>query len=418
MASAERKDIVFIGGYRHSPNIDAVRFFVTEIMPLLRKRLPGIRFYAAGSNPTAEVQSLASEDVVIAGYIEDLDTLLDRMRVSVAPLRYGAGIKGKIASAMSVGLPVVATSIAIEGIPLTDGENVVVADAADHFASSIARVYEDESVWNTLSRNGIAFADNAWGPEAAWKNLSDILARLGFTSHRNGRPLRLYSSGSEVSPVPREEASVYLNPFSLPAIGASSSEDRRVRNLSRSVRWRIGSSRARSVRLFRSMDFACHATGRMPLQIVMGPAGLPTGHWAPNWRETLTCPLCGMNNRQRLIATLVKEHLDPFRNKSVYLMEQVTPFFQWAVAAFPQHHVIGSEYLGESNEGGRVSKGIRHEDLTNLSFLDDSLDLIVSNDVLEHVPNRSALSPSVRGSCGAAERCWQPCRFMKITTSR
>ena len=99
---------------------------------------------------------------MVTGYIEDLDAFLDQVRVSVAPLRFGAGVKGKIVSAMSAGLPVVATPMATEGMSLTDGENVVVADAANEFASSIARVYEDESTLehaeperNRIRREGV-----------------------------------------------------------------------------------------------------------------------------------------------------------------------------------------------------------------------------------------------------------------------
>ena len=107
----------------------------------------------------------------------------------------------------------------------------------------------------------------------------------------------------------------------------------------------------------------------------------------PNWRETLTCPTCGMNNRQRLIATLIKQQLDSQRGATVYFMEQITRMYEWAVAAFPQHEVIGSEYVGDAYRSGQVIKGIRHEDATSLSFADGSIDLIVSNDVFEHVPS-------------------------------
>lgn len=111
--------------------------------------------------------------------------------------------------------------------------------------------------------------------------------------------------------------------------------------------------------------------------------------WIPNWRERLECPYCRMNNRQRLIATLIKQSLANKHEQKVYFMEQVTPIFNWAKMSFPQHHIIGSEYLGHEYEGGSVIKGIRHEDVENLSFSDESLDVIISNDVFEHVPNPS-----------------------------
>jgi len=190
---ANRCDIVFVGGYQHTPNVDAVQYFVAEIMPLLRMRLPGIRFYAVGSKPPAEIQALASEDVIITGFVEDLNPLLDKMRISVAPLRFGAGIKGKIGTAMAVGLPVVATSLAAEGMSLSDGENILVADGAAQFADAIVRLYQDEALWHRISHNGLEFADKAWGAEAARKILNTILTDISITTERGVYPLSLFS---------------------------------------------------------------------------------------------------------------------------------------------------------------------------------------------------------------------------------
>jgi GT2 family glycosyltransferase/SAM-dependent methyltransferase len=190
----ERKDIIFVGSFQHAPNIDAVQFFVSEIMPQLRQRLPDVSFYAVGSNPPAKIQALESEDVIITGFIEDLNVLFDKMRISVAPLRFGAGIKGKIGSSMAVGLPVVATPLAVEGMLLTDGENIVVAEDAEKFADTIVKLYQDEILWNQISHNSLDFVENAWGAEAAWKILAEILSELNFDSVRGSRPLSLYRS--------------------------------------------------------------------------------------------------------------------------------------------------------------------------------------------------------------------------------
>jgi GT2 family glycosyltransferase/ubiquinone/menaquinone biosynthesis C-methylase UbiE len=190
---AERRDVIFVGGYQHTPNIDAVQYFVIEIMPLLRKKIPGVRFHAVGSNAPTEIKALACEDIVITGYIEDLDSLLDKMRVSVAPLRYGAGIKGKIGSAMAMGLPVVATSLAAEGMSLTKNENILIADGAAHLADAIVNLYQDESLWNKISQNSVLFAENSWGAEAAWNNFQQILSDLGMTPRRTSRRLSLWN---------------------------------------------------------------------------------------------------------------------------------------------------------------------------------------------------------------------------------
>jgi GT2 family glycosyltransferase len=188
----QRKDIVFFGGYQHSPNVDAVHFFVDEIMPLVRKYLPGVKFYVVGSKLPADIQALASKDIIITGFIEDLPLFLERMRISVVPLRYGAGIKGKIGTAMAVGLPVVATTIAAEGMYLTHGETAMVAETPEHFAGAIVKLYKDNVLWNEVSQNGMHFSENAWGAEAGWRNLAEILKDLGLPSTRNERALTLY----------------------------------------------------------------------------------------------------------------------------------------------------------------------------------------------------------------------------------
>lgn len=190
----ERRGIIFVGGYQHKPNVDAVKYFVLEIMPIIRLRLPGVNFYIVGSNPPPEILALAAMDISVVGFVEDINPMLDQMRVSVAPLRFGAGVKGKIASAMAVGLPVVATPIAAEGMSITNGENVLVADSAEDFAEAVIQLYEDEALWHAISKSSIKFADSAWGTEAAWNNLAAILVDMGFEAHRGNRPLSLYSA--------------------------------------------------------------------------------------------------------------------------------------------------------------------------------------------------------------------------------
>jgi len=194
----ERKDIVFVGGYDHAPNVDAVLYFVAEIMPLLRQRLPGVHFNVVGSKPTPEILALEAHDVHIVGFVEDLTPLLDKMRVSVAPLRYGAGIKGKIASAMAVGLPVVATSLATEGMSLTDSDNILVADGAELISVAVVKLYNDEVLWNKISHNGLEFSENFWGSEAAWNHLNDILVDISIHTERGAYPLSLLSSSAGI----------------------------------------------------------------------------------------------------------------------------------------------------------------------------------------------------------------------------
>ena len=138
------------------------------------------------------IQKMATEDIIVVGFVEDLLPMLDKMRISVAPLRYGAGIKGKIGTAMSAGLPVVATQIAAEGMFLENNENAMIADEPEEFADAIARLYNDEGLWNQLSVNGLKFAEKAWGAETAWNTLAKILGDLDLPIVQRTRPLKLY----------------------------------------------------------------------------------------------------------------------------------------------------------------------------------------------------------------------------------
>jgi len=154
---AERRDICFLGGYRHPPNVDAVLYFAAEIFPLLRKSVPGIRFIVAGAHPPEEITSLAGEDIIVTGMVDDLRDVFDPARVFVCPLRAGAGVKGKVASALSYGLPIVSTPIGVEGTGLIHETHVLIADEPAIFAAEILRLYHDEGLWTHLSTSGQNF---------------------------------------------------------------------------------------------------------------------------------------------------------------------------------------------------------------------------------------------------------------------
>ncbi len=153
---ADRHDLVFVGGFRHPPNVDAVRWFVREAFPRIRERLPDVQFHCIGSHTPPDIQALAAvPGVIVHGHVADIDPYMDGCRIAVAPLRYGAGVKGKVNLSMAHGQPVVATACAVEGMHLRDGDDVLVGDTPDAFADAVARLYRDEALWTTLSRNGL-----------------------------------------------------------------------------------------------------------------------------------------------------------------------------------------------------------------------------------------------------------------------
>src|SRR5438552_8215680 len=111
---ALRRDWLFIGSFQHTPNIDAVLFFVENIYPLVNERLRDAKFYIIGDKPPPEVVALGNERIVVTGLQTDVRPSFESVKLSVAPLRFGAGVKGKINQSMAFGVPFVATSLAVE----------------------------------------------------------------------------------------------------------------------------------------------------------------------------------------------------------------------------------------------------------------------------------------------------------------
>jgi GT2 family glycosyltransferase/glycosyltransferase involved in cell wall biosynthesis len=173
---AFRRDWLFIGGFQHRPNIDAVLFFMQEIYPFVSERLQDAKFYIIGDKVPPEIAALATERIIVAGLQRDVRTFFNSVRLSVAPLRFGAGIKGKINQSMAFGVPVVATSLAVEGMGLIDREDILVADDPEDFARALVELYESEELWNRLSENGIKKTRALYSTDTARKKLEFLFS--------------------------------------------------------------------------------------------------------------------------------------------------------------------------------------------------------------------------------------------------
>jgi GT2 family glycosyltransferase/glycosyltransferase involved in cell wall biosynthesis len=184
-----RRDWLFIGGFQHRPNIDAVLFFVEEIYPLVRDRLSDTKFYIIGDKAPPEIVALASDRIIVAGLQRNVRSFFDSVRLSVAPLRFGAGIKGKINQSMAYGVPVVATSIAVEGMSLTDHEHVLVADKPQDFARALIELYESEELWKRLSQNGIHKTQELYSTDAAREKLEFLFSDRHLKSLEPSQPI-------------------------------------------------------------------------------------------------------------------------------------------------------------------------------------------------------------------------------------
>ncbi|MFB9107636.1 glycosyltransferase [Flavobacterium gyeonganense] len=148
---SERKDILFIGSTHH-PNVNAIEFLYNSIMPIVWEKLPEIKVNVVG-NINELVKNIKDDRFVFHGYVSNVDAIFNSVKLMVAPLQIGAGVKGKIGQALEYHLPVVTTEIGAEGMFLIDNENALIANEANEFAEKVIKLYSDELVWKKLSTN-------------------------------------------------------------------------------------------------------------------------------------------------------------------------------------------------------------------------------------------------------------------------
>lgn len=169
----ERSGLLFVGNFAHAPNVDAVEILAREVMPRLWRRRPELVLRVAGRG--LELGGL-DHRVHVLGFVDDLDSLVDRSSALVAPLRFGAGLKGKIGYALARGLPVVTTGVGAEGFPAPDGMLVVPSGDWDAFADRTLELLDRADLWHAVSAAGIDVTRREFSPEAVAPKLRRVLA--------------------------------------------------------------------------------------------------------------------------------------------------------------------------------------------------------------------------------------------------
>ena len=175
-----RKNIFFVGGFGHSPNVDGVLWFVRDVWPLIKSKIPDVKFIIAGSNPPENIKNLAkNSDIIIKGHIGDdeLEKLYATCKMVVIPLRYGAGVKGKTVEAMRYGIPLVTTSFGVEGLP-GDFSFLKVADETSAFANQIIGLYNNEDCLSDMSSKNIEYIKNNFTEKVATEVIRNALATV------------------------------------------------------------------------------------------------------------------------------------------------------------------------------------------------------------------------------------------------
>ena len=307
-----RHGIIFLGGFDHLPNVDAVKWFTSDIFPVIKGKLPEIKLYIAGSNPPPEIAAFNNNDIIVMGYVKDLEQIFKTKRVFVSPLRYGAGVKGKIITSMSYGVPVVTTCVGNEGINLRNGVEAFIVDDPVGFADRTVELYTNPGLWINFSRNSHLFVKNNFSKVKAKNMMSDIFGII------------------------REKCSV------CGALINFSPADT-VKNLRETTVCHFCSS------LSRTMDLA---------ECILKVNGIP-------------------------LTSSLLESLAKFKDLYIYELAHMGPIYE-IFSRLP--HFTWSEYFEEVTPGTFGPSGVRCEDVQQLTFKENTFDLIISQDVFEHVP--------------------------------
>jgi polysaccharide biosynthesis protein PslH len=190
--------IVFTGVMNYYPNVDACRFFVREVFPLVRKEFPRARFTIVGSSPTSEVWKLGRTiGVSVTGYVPDTRKILRTAAVSVAPLRIARGIQNKVLEALAMGVPVVGTTSAVQGVDGVAGRDYLVGDDAQTFAEAACSLLRDPEGARERGMRGRRFVEENYDWETVFRPLDGLLERCGQAPARMSRlPFAQDSSGS------------------------------------------------------------------------------------------------------------------------------------------------------------------------------------------------------------------------------
>ncbi len=182
---ADRADMLFLGSLHAWHNVDAIVHMAEDLLPAINASRPGIRFLVAGAGNAQPIDDLTAPEIVRLGRVDDLESVFDRARMFVCPLRVGSGLKGKVLDALANGLPIVTTTIGAEGMGLEDGRDCLIADDASSFAAAVARLDTSDELWRQLSAAGLAHVAAQFSRDIVTSQVRRVFAQyLGGKSVR------------------------------------------------------------------------------------------------------------------------------------------------------------------------------------------------------------------------------------------
>jgi polysaccharide biosynthesis protein PslH len=191
-AHSEENTIIFTGNMSYAPNEDGILYFYNEIFSLLTQKLPQVKLYIVGKSPSPKVLSLASKNIIVTGRVSDLRQYYSKAQVAISPIRFGSGTLNKVIEPMAMGIPVVSTSLACQGMNLNpiysldkdhlnyQGENIVFADTPMEFSNSILILLGNPELRRKIGQIGRKFIENEHDWDKIVSNLEDVYKRIAL----------------------------------------------------------------------------------------------------------------------------------------------------------------------------------------------------------------------------------------------
>ncbi len=178
--------LILVGKMSYTPNVDGAIFFCNEVLPLIKQQVPDARLLIVGRDPTRSIQALASEDVVVTGYVESVIPYYQQSLASVVPLRAGGGTRLKIPESMALGRPVVSTTLGCEGLDVNHGENILIADTPVDFAAQTVRLLKDDQLRQRIVANGRHLVETKYDWQVVGSHLLQIYDQVAGQVIRRG----------------------------------------------------------------------------------------------------------------------------------------------------------------------------------------------------------------------------------------
>jgi polysaccharide biosynthesis protein PslH len=170
--------IIFTGNMSYFPNSDGIQYFVNIILPVIKKEIPRIQLQIVGKDPPRGVQSLVDTGITVTGFVQDIKDYYLNSQIAIAPIRFGAGTLNKILEPMALGIPVVTTSVGVEGLPVQHGKHLFIADRPEDFARYVIQLLTDDKLRQTLSTNAKALVRSLYGWDLIAQKLESYYTEL------------------------------------------------------------------------------------------------------------------------------------------------------------------------------------------------------------------------------------------------